>query len=75
MTTRADKWNEYRRIRGVLYSTCWECERPCSECMAWARAKAFGREPTNYLAKECAESYADSTEMQRRGTSIMFKFE
>lgn len=73
--SRKDKWAEYRRILRALYSTCWDCPRPCSECQAWSRAKAFGRQPTNYLAKECAEAYEASEEMQRRGTSILIKIE
>jgi hypothetical protein len=40
-------------------------------CQAWARAKAFGREPTCDFAEACAEAYEASMEMQRRGTSIL----
>jgi hypothetical protein len=69
--TRKQKWIEYRRILRALYRTCWDCERPCCQCQAWARAKAFGREPTCDFAEACAEAYEASMEMQRRGTSIL----
>jgi hypothetical protein len=55
--TRAEKWAEYRRRVKILYSWCWDCERPCAECRLWARQTAFGKPATGWLAKECAEVY------------------
>jgi hypothetical protein len=60
--TRAEKWARYRAIRDTLYSSCWDCERPCDECCLWARETAFGRTPTGWLAETCAEVYRLSTE-------------
>lgn len=71
MTTRNEKWAEYRRIRDVLYSICWDCDRPCSECQLWARETAFGRPHTGWLAAECADAYRMVIEMENRGVSIL----
>lgn len=68
---RKEKWDEYRRIRDVAFSVCWDCPRPCADCREWARAKAFGRIPKTYLAEECAEAYEASMKMRHRGTSIL----
>jgi hypothetical protein len=67
-----EKWAEYRRIRDIIYSACWDCERPCAACCEWSRLKAFGR-PTggHWLDDACSETYATVMEMRRRGTMIL----
>ena len=57
MTPRQAKWKDYRAILKVLYSACWDCERPCVACQDWARATAFGRTPTGDYAEACADTY------------------
>jgi hypothetical protein len=69
---RQDKWAEYHRILSVVYSACWDCQRPCADCRDWARRKAFtGREDGGSIPTACAATYAAVTEMERRGTSIL----
>lgn len=66
--TRKEKWARYHSIRNALYSSCWDCDRPCSECCLWARETAFGRKPTGWLADACAETYRWVTTGSRRET-------
>lgn len=69
-----EKWAEYRRIRDAVFSACWDCPLPCTDCRDWARVKAFtGREDGGSIPTACAETYEAVMEMQRRGTSILIR--
>lgn len=67
---RAEKWAEYRRRRDAVFSACWDCERPCSACCAWAQATAFNRVPTSDFAEACQDTYDAVMRMQERGVPI-----
>ena len=57
MSKNDAEWADYRARIALVFGSCWECLRPCPECRAWARARAFGREPTSDYADAIEETY------------------
>lgn len=64
-------WADYRHRCDALFSACWDCPRPCAVCREWARATAFGHEPSPDFAEACEDTYRAVTTMRERGVNIL----
>lgn len=73
MSTQA-KWQEYRRIRDLMFSICWDCPKPCPGCREWARCKAFGTTSKHLDRDDLRASedwYRVASKMERDGLFIL----